>query len=99
MATAATKPIPAPPKQKRTRSRRLKLWIALFLMLGVLSIDLYVRSSAFQERVRRKIVTELEKVTGGKVVLGAFHWNLYRMEFEAFELTIQGTESAAELPY
>lgn len=93
--------VESPPRASRRRRPRrlLQLGIALSLVLVVLGADRYLRSSAFRERVREKVVAELEQVTGGKVVLESFRWNLAKLEFEATNLTIHGSEGPEELPY
>ncbi len=40
----------------------------------------------------------IEDATGGRVELGAFRWNLSRLEFEADDLTIHGLEPPADVP-
>jgi len=60
---------------------------------------LYLTSDAFRDRVRRKLIAELELLTGGRVELKAFRWDLSRLEFEADDLTIHGLEPPGEVPY
>src|SRR5579883_53171 len=70
--------------QPSRRPRRLlHLWVLLALVLVFLAANLYLRSASFRERVREKVVAELEHVTGGKVVLESFRWNLAKLKFEA----------------
>ena len=51
-----------------------------------------LRSPWFHEQVRRRIVSELERVTGGTAMLGrwVFNWRLLTAEFN--DLTLHGTE-------
>lgn len=59
----------------------------------------YLQSDSFRERVRRQVVSELERVTGGRVELKQFTWSLALLQFEVDDLTIHGLERAGEAPY
>ncbi len=59
----------------------------------------YLASGWFQERMRRRVVAELEQMTGGRAELKSFRWKLSKLEFEARDLTIHGLESADQVPY
>lgn len=77
---------------------------ALVIALGVLVVLalaglLYVRSEGFHQRVRAKVVEQLEDVTGGRVELRSFTWRLTGLEFVAEDLTIRGLEPPSEKPY
>jgi len=45
------------------------------------------------------VIADLEEITGGRVELNNFRWNLGKLEFEADDLTIHGLEPAGEVPY
>ena len=49
--------------------------------------------------VRRRLVAELETITGGRVELGSFHTTPFLLRVEARDLTIHGSEKADEIPY
>src|SRR5579864_4078253 len=68
--------------------------LAVFIWTG-----LYLTGTRFQEVVRRKVVAELELVTGGVVEMRQFRWNLSRLAFEADDLTIHGLEPRTVEPY
>ena len=91
-----TKPVP-------TRRSHTRLWIETAIgvvLLGlVVALTWYVRSPGFADLVRRKTIATLEDVTGGRVELHAFRWNLSKLEFEADDLTVHGLEAADQLPY
>jgi translocation and assembly module TamB len=59
----------------------------------------YLASARFQERMRRKVVAELEQMTGGRAELKSFRWKLSKLELEARDLTIHGLESSDRVPY
>lgn len=69
----------------------------LFVLL-VVSIAWFLRSPAFEEIVRARVIAELQKATGGTVELQSLHWNLRKLEIEAKGLTIRGLEPAGEVP-
>ncbi len=75
----------------RRWGRRL-LWMvgSLCVLLAIVAIAsvLVVRSAWFQEQVRKRIVTEVERVTGGDVELGsfAFDWSRLRAVLSGFVL-------------
>ena len=86
------------PKPSR-RSRWIKLGIGLVLVVAAVSLVVYLNSDSFRDRVRRRVVSELEAVTGGRVELKNFVWNFSRLQFEFDDLTIHGLEKAGEIPY
>jgi translocation and assembly module TamB len=56
-------------------------------------------TAQFENYVRGKVVSALERATGGRVELGAFHWRLLHLELVADNLTIHGLEAPGEIPY
>ncbi len=88
-----------------TQLRRLhtRLWIeaaiGLVVLVAGIALAWYVRSPRFADLVRRKTIATLEDITGGRVELHAFRWNLSKLEFEADDLTIHGLEAADQQPY
>ena len=86
------------PKPSR-RSRWAKLGIGVVLIALVASLGFYLNSDSFRDRVRRRLVSELEAVTGGKVELKNFVWDFSRLQFEFDDLTIHGLEKPDDIPY
>ncbi len=85
---------------KRLPRVLLKL-AAIVLACAVLlttAVVLLLRSDWFHDKVRQRIVAEVEKATGGSVELEAFrfHWRALRAEVRGF--TLRGKESADEPP-
>ena len=100
----ATPPNPTPtPAFAPGRVRRLFFRAALVFVLVVVVLAgvgvWYAGTPKFAELVRSKVVTELERVTGGRVELGAFQWSVLHLEFSADNLTIHGLEPPGEIPY
>jgi translocation and assembly module TamB len=100
MSEAPTIPIyvETEPTQARPKRRR-RIFIGIALLLIIVGAAAYLTSDSFQNRVRLKVISELERVTGGRVDLPSFTWNLSKLEFIAQDLTIHGLEPPSETPY
>ena len=79
-------------------SRRARwIWIvagslaALVLMLA-LSAVLVLRSDWFREKIRQRIVAEVEKATGGRTEIGAFQFDWKQMRAEVDGFVLHGSE-------
>ena len=72
--------------------------VCLVLLGGGFALLMYLRGPQFNNLVREKVVASIEETTGGKVDLGAFHWNLARLDFEANNLTVHGLEPSTAAP-
>src|SRR5256886_17593986 len=86
-----------------SRPRR-KIWKYLLsiLLSGLLLLTLaawYMTTDSFQVWVRHRLVTELERITGGRVDLGNFHTIPFRLQIEVLDLTIHDLERPVEVPY
>jgi translocation and assembly module TamB len=73
--------------------------VVLLLLIAVSLVLWYATTPQFEQRVRTVVVAELERTTGGRVDLGAFHWQLAHLGFAAENLTIHGKEGPGQLPY
>ena len=99
-------PAPKPETPKPNRLRRfflhhLPLALAGVLVLLAVSVTgLYfcASSAGFENLVRKRLISELETATGGRVEIASFHWRLLRLEAEADGLTIHGLEAPDEAP-
>jgi len=93
----------APPPRKRRRWLRRSAWTGgsgLFFLLALLvCVFFWASSAAFENVLRHRIIAALEDATGGRVEMGAFHWNLLHLRAEADSVTIHGLESKTEAPY
>jgi translocation and assembly module TamB len=84
------------------RPRRVWKYLLIAMLLGVVSLAgmlWYSTTDAFQAMVRRRLVTELELITGGRVQLGSFHTTPFRLRVDVRDLTIHGLEKSGEVPY
>lgn len=84
--------------------RRRGFWKVLLIVLAVgcvtsAGIIWYATTDSFQNMVRRRMVAELERATGGRVELGSFHTSPFRLRMEIRDVTIHGKESSGEIPY
>ena len=87
----------ANPPRRRVWKYVLFLGIAGLLVLGALAW--YTTTDSFQAAVHRRLVSEIERITGGRVELGALHTNPLHLRVEIRDLTIHGREAPAEVPY
>ncbi|MFL6301442.1 MAG: translocation/assembly module TamB domain-containing protein [Terriglobales bacterium] len=86
-------------KEPKPRDRKRQAIIGALLLGAIVAVGLYLSSESFADRVRLKVIADLEEITGGRVELKNFRWNLGKLEFEADDLTIHGLEPAGEVPY
>src|SRR6185503_8331121 len=89
---------PATPAKKR-KLRRVIILTALALAVIVIGALIYLNSGSFRETVRQRVIAELRQMTGGRVELESFAWNLSTLHFEARNVTIHGREGAGDVPY
>ena len=82
-----------------SRRRWMQGAIAALLLALTVTAGLYLTGPGFQEKVRLKVIAELELITGGRVEIKTFRWDLRHLRFDAFDLTIHGLESPADVPY
>ncbi len=87
----------ANPRRRRIWKYLLSALLVWLLILG--SLVWYATTDSFQAMVRHRLITELEKITGGRVELGSFHTTPFRLRVEVRNLTIHGTEGADQIPY
>ena len=58
----------------------------------------YTTTDSFQSQVRRRLVAEIERITGGRAQIGSFHTIPFRLQFEVRNITVHGRESATDVP-
>jgi translocation and assembly module TamB len=84
---------------RKPKNHKRQAAIGITLLALVIAAGLYLSSDSFANRVRLKVITKLEEITGGRVELKTFRWNLSKLQLEADDLTIHGLEPAGEVPY
>ena len=68
---------------------------ASLLAIGLL---IYVNTESFQALVRRRLVAEVERITGGRAEVGSIHTTPFRLQVDVRNLTVHGRESATDVP-
>ena len=78
----------------------LKLAGAVFALFGIatLAVLAILPSEWLQEKVRERIVYEVERVSGGRVEIGKFHFDWKTLTAEVAPFVLHGTEPAGEAP-
>ena len=87
-----------PSPRSMWRWRAAAFFSITFLAIVILTAW-YLNSGIFRESVRQRVVAELERITGGRVELHSFRWDLSKLEFVADDLTIHGLEPPTAAPY
>ena len=77
---------------------RIAAAVLLVTALTGLGLWLTVRSHWFQDKVRQRIVFELDRATGGKAELGGYTFDWRTMRVEVRGLVIHGLEPAGSSP-
>jgi translocation and assembly module TamB len=87
-----------------TTTPRRKRW-KLYLLLGFAGLLMmvaaglwYSTTDGFQAYVRQRVVAALERETGGRVELGAYHTIPLHLQVEIRDLTIHGLEAPDQVP-
>ena len=90
-----------PPSLPARRRILGKLLLAFCLLSATVFALLawYVTTDSFQLKMRRRVVAELERATGGRVDLGELHTIPFRLRVDVRNLTIHGRESSGEKPF
>src|ERR1019366_5638197 len=89
---------PVPPERRRILWK-LFLSFCVFSLIGFSLLAWYVTTDSFQQRVRRRVVASVEKITGGRVALGELHTIPFRLRVNARNLTIHGREASDQVPF
>ena len=87
----------APARQPR------RWWKYVFVLAGAGLLALggavwYVTTDSFQAYVRRRLVAEVERITGGRAQIGSFHVVPFHMQVEVRDITVRGNEAASDIP-
>jgi translocation and assembly module TamB len=83
----------------RPRFWKYLLLAVLGSVLALVCLTWYSTTDWFQSMVRRRLVSELEKMSGGKVELGRFRASPLQFRIDITDLTIHGREKPGQLPY
>ena len=82
---------------------RRRWWRYLLILTGAGLICLlagfwYLTTESFQAFVRRRIVSEVERVTGGRAEVGSIHTVPFHLQVEIRDMTVHGREAASDVP-
>lgn len=75
------------------------LLVFLFIVLAISAGLWYLTTDSFQQLARRRIISEMESATGGRVEVGSFHAVPLRLQVEVHNLTVHGREAPGQQPY
>ena len=84
-------------------ARPRRWWRYLLITAGVGLVALlaglwYTTTASFQTYVRRRMISEVERITGGRAEIGSFHIVPFHLQVEVRNITVHGKESADEVP-
>ena len=48
--------------------------------------------------MRRRLIAEVERITGGRAEIGSFHVVPFHLQVEVRDITVRGTESPTDIP-
>lgn len=98
----APPPANAPPRRKMRPIARILLLgagsLAGILLILVTAALLILPSEWFRDKVRSRIVTEAERVSGGRVEIGSFRFDWTNLVAEVAPFVLHGTEPSGEAP-
>jgi translocation and assembly module TamB len=86
-----------------TKLRRRRWWKYLLILFAAglvttLGLLIYVNTDSFQSLVRRRLIAEVERVTGGRAEIASIHTAPFRMQVDVRGITVHGRESASAVP-
>ena len=77
---------------------RVVVALAILTAACILAGVVVLRSGWFQEKIRERIITEIEHTTGARVEMGVFRFDEEHMTATVSPLVVHGTEPAGEAP-
>jgi translocation and assembly module TamB len=82
-------------------SGRLKRWIrraAILVVTALVFVGIIFESGLAERWIRNALIRQIERSTGARVEMGAFHFRLWGLSAEIDDLTIHGLEAAGQPP-
>ena len=67
-------------------------------VLLLIALSVYVNTESFQALVRRRLVAEIERITGGRAEIGSIHTVPFLLQVDVRNITVHGRESATDVP-
>lgn len=68
------------------------------VFLATLSVLFYLTTNSFQSLVRRRMVEEIERITGGRAQIASIHTVPFHLQVELRDVTVRGREAATDVP-
>ena len=88
--------------QLTARPRRWWKYLLIAAGVGLVGAVLigvwYSTTDSFQAYVRRRLVAEVERLTGGRAEIGSFHIVPFHLQVEIRNITVHGKEGPDEVP-
>jgi len=87
--------------QQAARPPRWWKFLLLVIALGLVALLAaiwYSTTESFQAYVRKRVVAEIERLTGGRAEIGSFHVVPFHMQVELRNITVHGKESHTDVP-
>ena len=91
MTETSTKPV-------HRRWWKYLAYLAAAGFLAVVSLLIYINTNSFQSLVRRRLVAEVERITGGRAEIASIHTIPFRLQAEVRGITVHGREAANDIP-
>ncbi len=78
-------------------------WKYLLIVAGAaallaVGVTIYINTESFQSLVRRRLIANVERITGGRAEIGSFHTIPFRLQVEVRNITVHGREAATDVP-
>ena len=86
------------PTARLRRRWKILLLVGGIGILAVVAALWYVTTDSFQAYVRRRLVAEVERITGGRAEIGSFHVVPLHMQVEVRDITVHGSEPPGSAP-
>src|SRR5215469_5877779 len=83
--------------QRRISKRQFLAGVAILAMF--IGTAWFLTSGVFHDWVRRQIIATIEQDTGGRASINRIDWNLRKLEFVLYDVTISGREPTGEAPF
>jgi translocation and assembly module TamB len=68
------------------------------VVLCFVSVAWYLTSDSFREQIRRQVVSQLERATGGRAEVGRVEWHLAHLRASLQNVTLHGLEAPEDPP-
>jgi translocation and assembly module TamB len=86
------------PAARLRRGWKIVLLLSGVGLIAILAAAWYVTTDSFQAYVRRRLVAEVERITGGRAEIGSFHVVPFHLQVEVRGITVHGSEGPEDVP-